>query len=112
MSDRPYNCPRCNAPVENNDELCDTCTASKITHQDATYSGMNIYMLLDGMRTAERYEREFTERLCQQDEDAIGPGERLALINLKLAAHESARTFIEVIARRAEAAERVAEKQP
>ncbi len=101
MSDRPFNCPRCNTPVENEDDLCDTCKASKITHQDHTYRGMNIHMLLDGMRTAERYVRELTEQLCQP-EDEVGPGERMALIDLKLAAHASARAFIDEIAQRAE----------
>jgi len=63
---------------------------------------LNIHMLLDGMRTAERYEREVTEALCQSSRDDIGPGERAALIDLKLAAHASARKFIDEIAARTE----------
>jgi hypothetical protein len=63
---------------------------------------LNVHMLLDGMRTAERYEREFTEGLCDAERQDAGPGERAALISLKLCAHDTARRFINEIARRAE----------
>lgn len=62
---------------------------------------LNIHMLLDGIRTAEAYERDMTERLCAPDASTdVGPGERLALCFLKSAAHDTARKFVEELARR------------
>jgi hypothetical protein len=96
MSDRPFNCPKCNTPTEFDETLCADC-------QPSAFDNMNIHMLLDGMRTAERYEREFTEQLCDAERTDAGPGERAALISLKLCAYDTARKFITEIARRAEA---------
>lgn len=61
---------------------------------------LNIYMLLAGLRTAEQYEREITERMI--DRDQVGPGERAVLCSLKLAASKTAREFTEEIATRSE----------
>jgi len=62
---------------------------------------LNIHMLLDGMRTAEAYERDMTERLCAPDAcTEVGPGERLALCFLKTAAHDTARKFVDEVDKR------------
>ena len=93
MRDRPFNCPKCMKPTNIPDVWCADCGGEM--------AQINVHMLLDGLRTAERYEREFTQRLIDRDEEC-GPGERISLVRLKLAAHETASMFIDEIARRAE----------
>lgn len=64
---------------------------------------LNIYMLLDGLRTAEACDRDLAERLGQPDDSTdVGPGERLALCILKTATHDAARKFITEIVKRTE----------
>lgn len=93
MSDRPFNCPKCCKPTNIPDVWCDEC--------GGRMAQMNVHMLLDGLRCAEQYEREFTEQMIDRDDEA-GPGRMHALVALKLAARNVASEFVDEIARRAD----------
>ncbi len=94
MGDRPFNCPKCCKPTNMPDVWCDDCGGA--------LAQLNIQMVLDGMRCAEFYEQQITDQMVDREDDTIGPGRIMALVRLKMAAHEIARMFHDEVVRRAE----------